>query len=233
MPTRHPVYTKIDQRSYDAYVKTGSLRELICAFVVDPDEAFDAYELSGVAGTPHSYEFVMSQGASFVSAAMETISAWALLSPGANEAMREIAEWSRMLSVWCACKVVRESLYLTKHNAPRIAVETTERWVSSGGMVPIDQLRTAYRAAFRYQNSGVVRSYAEGMCAESAGEVARLPFADEDEFVQMAVGVVGSTNAAISDVGEGETEEYVENYDANNLSLRRVIANACLTFPLR
>ena len=138
-----------------------------------------------------------------------------------------------MLSVWCACKVVRESLYLTKHNAPRIAVETTERWVSSGGMVPIDQLRTAYRAAFRYQNSGVVGSYAEGMCAESAGEVARLPFADEDEFVQMAVGVVGSTNAAISDVGEGETEEYVENYDANNLSLRRVIANACLTFPLR
>lgn len=66
-----------------------------------------------------------------------------------------------------------------------------------------------------------------------AGEASRLLFADEEEFVEMAVGVVGCTNTEISDIGEGETEEYRVNYESTNLSLRRAVSNACLTFLLR
>lgn len=131
----HPIYTMIPQRSFDAYVsRSKQLKEILCALIVDPDEAHDAALEYGVQNTPHQYEDFKSLGMKSVEKMLSTISLWAR-NRDSREAMADIVDWNMTLGLWCGCSVARMSIQFADaaSNRPRLAIEKAESLIRSKG----------------------------------------------------------------------------------------------------
>lgn len=105
----------IPQRSFDAYVRERTLQELLCALIVDPDEALDMAEQRGVARTPHSLEdFRLAGGSKGVDAALETAARWAATNRSIWLSSPQLPIWDRHVAAWCAISVTRDILRYTE-----------------------------------------------------------------------------------------------------------------------
>lgn len=223
----HPIYTMIPQRSFDAYVKRGDIVEVMCALIVDPNQAYAMAREYGVRDTPHSLsDFEKAGGSDAVETALLAASIWTMQQGSADTAISDIVYWDRRVAVWCACQVARTVLRFIPAGEDKSlrAIITAEAWVD--GRADISQvrasameLRKTYRpSATSYSNANASAHYA----AESA-------ISDSAAFnaVRMAAQAIVYSHPDYRtpgfDSGVAVREELVR--------LREVIADACLTFP--
>lgn len=231
-PRTHEIYTHIDERSYTAFVESGSLDEVLCAFVVDPDEAEDVAKRYGVSGTPHSLSFLWTQSASFFDAALQTIAQWVMAQPDAEVALEGVASWERLLGIWCACAVAKEALLLCpdRQNRAKSLISMTDEWVASRGTMPHKEIRAMVREVSRFQ--ATLRSYAEQTSLSAAMESAALIWRSPDPSTVASVS--RSVAAALcDDGGDEDDEEFLSCRSSEMIRLRSVVAEACLRFPAR
>jgi hypothetical protein len=250
-------YTLIPNQSFDAYVRRGTLREVLCALIVQPEEAEDMAEEHGVEETPHSMgAFELAGGSKAVSAALQTTAEWTMRQHVADDAILQIAKWNSRLGVWCACQVAREALryVIPGEERPRIAIETAERWVWVGATT--EELRVAYTAArdanydaadlgdAQADDPSAYATYrASSYAAESASFAVGCASAvdDADDFVREAVYTVHAVASASSSAAEAvyaartgtsiSDPSWIRQNGEERARLREVIANACMTFP--
>jgi hypothetical protein len=234
----HPIYTAVPARSMWAYVKLTypKLEEVLCAAIVDPHNARDAAEEYGISGTPHSLEdFWDWRGAIGVDLALQVVSQWTMQQPEALWALNPIANWNRLLAIWCACRVAREGLRYVRESEdrPRISIETTERWLIDDAT--LDEVRAAAEAAAA---SSSVNTYGAAYAATSAAQATARAAAvsglvQNDPFVF----AVDSSARAVASAAAYAVDPrknlglWSSARDAELLRLREVVAKACLTFP--
>jgi hypothetical protein len=237
----HPIYTTVPARSVVAYAKSvpAKLEEVLCAAIVDPANAEDAFEEYGVSGTPHSLQdFWDWRGAIGVDLALGIAARWALSQKNAEIASSYIVKWNHRLGVWCASQVSRRSLGLSRGmgDEPRIAIETAEMWVI--GKATEEQAIEASQEAF--------------IDAESYGSVATTPWADRsviDEayaashichasgFCAAATRTPYLANVSITMTARAMSYASDQKYVRQDVErrilvrLREDVANACMTFP--
>lgn len=205
----HPVYTEVPQRSYDAYV-TGNrpkLTEVMCAFVVDPDEAIDSAKEYGVRRTPHSLDVVRSMGAGAVDAALITISQWVSKQSGAGFAIEQIGNYDRHLGMWCVCilgpDVVKLLSSMGRREGQRVIL-LLKGW--SKGIVSADEVMSAFddfKGAYQYQLEA--NRYAYQFLSVILRNTFRLSHRDEKQFgkeLRTAVDVVATGLASSVTFGE-------------------------------
>jgi|JI10StandDraft_1071094.scaffolds.fasta_scaffold00157_127 hypothetical protein len=231
-PRMHEIYTHIDDRSYKAFVESGSLDEVLCAFVVDPDEAEDVAKRYGVSGTPHSLLFLWTQSAGFFDAALQTIAQWVMAQPDAEAALDGVASWNMLLGIWCACAVSKEALLLCpdRQNRAKSLIGLTEEWVASRGSMPHEKIRAMVREVSRFQ--ATLRSYAEQTSLSAAMESAALIWRSPDPSGVSSVSRYVAA-ALCDDGGDEDDEEFLSCKASEMLRLRSVVAEACLRFPAR
>ncbi len=131
---KHPVYTYIDQRSFKAYMGNrpsepgvSELTRIMCALIVDPDAAEDAFELFGWRETPHSisdFLGISSAGsrravpaaetrgghAMTMTAVLSTINVWFERQKSPGVALKDLTDYSTKLGAWCAAAVVERAV---------------------------------------------------------------------------------------------------------------------------
>lgn len=225
----HPIYTAVPARSVTAYAKRKpiALAHILCAAIVDSENAEDASDQYGVYGTPHSLrDFLEWRGAVGVDLALQISSQWTMQQDEARPAILEIVAWDHRAGVWCACQAAREALRFVPEDEarPRLAIETVERWVV--GEATIGEVRAATASA------SAAAATADAADAANAAEAVAYV---SNAVVHAAHYDLVST--AIFDVAEAYAERR-ENRGARGLSryrelirLREVISNACMTFP--
>jgi hypothetical protein len=233
----HPIYTAVPMRSVRAYAKREpvTLEAVLCAAIVDPANAEDAFEEYGISGTPHSLrDFWEWRGATGIDLALQIAAQWTMQQKRAGAAIRKIITWDRLVGVWCACQIAREALRFAPEDEarPRIAIETTERWVV--GDATIEEVRAAADAAF------AAAADAADAAAFAADAAAAADAADAAAFAAYAAATAAdaayaayaaATAAANAAVGRSRGQVWDRARNAELLRLREVVAEACLTFP--
>ena len=215
-------YTNISQKSYDAYVKDRrDLDQVLCALIVDPDEAADAAKEYGLE-LPHSLDAFQSYSLKLVEMMKQTLAQWAMTMDRADQALGTLAAWSRRFGAWGSCAVARSVLsYVpSKEKRPLRAIELTESWVI--GAPDAASVRKAsldsYDAASSYGVYGRV-NYA---CL-TACQAADVSYSDD-----AALSANRTARYAVSAIlAAGDGKSRLEELSRH----REVVANACLTFP--
>ncbi len=227
----HPVFTLVYQRSFDAYVNPNKMQldAVMASFVIDPQEAEDAFEQRGVEGTPHSLKFIADRGKRFFSAALETISQWVLCFEDTRKIIAEITAYDVRLGVWCATRVVRK---LRAYPPEPVAV--AEAFVMSGertneGRVAYDR----YRGLMRLNE----RAYAEWNAAVQSACYVALASSLSQSTVTMASAITPKVVGMAAYSLVLQEVEFVEDVTARDelrqlIVLRDVIAEGCLSYPV-
>ena len=133
-------YTNIPQKSFDAYVgRNVGVHTLLCALMVEPEAAEDAWEDFQLA-LPHSLEDFERKGHLAVWQMKQTLSQLAMaypLSPGANEMLYWLAHWDLRFAVWCDLHVARHAARYGRQVKRSImgSLDEIERWVRTGEKV--------------------------------------------------------------------------------------------------
>jgi hypothetical protein len=240
------VYSLIPERSLAAYSNVGSLVEVLCALITDPDEADDAAREYGVAGTPHNLsDFALTSGANGVSAALQTVAEWTMQQQGPEIAIRQIIAWDHRVGAWCACQVSREALRYVPpdENRPRAAIETAERWVV--GDVAVEEVRDASYAAadaaadYSYAAARDGTPPALAYAARSAADASHAAYVVV--FAAAVDAAAATADAAAEAYAIADAGAYIEDRQYRRsrrlarikelARLREVIANACMKFP--
>jgi hypothetical protein len=222
----HPIYTAVPLRSVRAYAKREpvTLEAVLCAAIVDPENAEDAFEEYGASGTPHSLrDFLDWRGDLGVDIALQVAAQWTIQQKEARTVIEQIIAWDHRVGVWCACQVAREALRFVPEDEerPRIAIEATERWVI--GDATIDEVRSATAAA----ETAYVAAYtdyvnaADDASADAASAYAAAAFA----------AAAAAYTAADADAGRNYEQIWERARNEELVRLREIVANACMTFP--
>ncbi len=238
-------FTYIPQRSFDAFVgDLESLDDVMAALAVDPLEAEDAYRLFGVKGIPHSLKDFADRGRGAYTQALETVAQWTMVQKDAAVALQVMLTYDLRIGTWCAAQVARESLELVSSRgpAPRIAVETAERWVL--GQATAKECLAAARACFSLRTelmnaAGTGNASIDAAAAASlaAAYVASHP-ASEERYSNRERRGTGSTARAAATImpylsGALPSSAYWEEQRSSELRrLRQVVAAACLSYPV-
>lgn len=231
---KHPFYTEVPQRSYEAYVGEGrpQLEELLCAFVVDPDEAVDAAEQYGVRRTPHSLKTIRSMGSGAIDAAMLTISQWVSKQAGAGRAISQIGNYDRRLGIWCACSLESEVVNLLSSSGRQSGKRVIRRlrgWskdaVSSSA---VWDAVIEFRSDYQYQLAANRYGYAFLNLLPSLLDE-RVRSEECGERLRRAIGDIAA-GAAVSS-GVRDYPQAFQRIQASTLSkMVRPIQAACLSF---
>lgn len=114
---RHPYFTEIPQKSYDACISDDDpkrLQRLLFALVVDPDEAEDAFsqwETTSrsiyIRRTGFDVQWFQSYGSAEVDRLLLTIRQWVLQAASVENALYEITIFDVRLGMWVACEVAK------------------------------------------------------------------------------------------------------------------------------
>jgi hypothetical protein len=225
----HWTYKLIPQRSFDAYVRRGTLDEVMCALIVDPDEAYDAAQEYGTRNTPHSLSaFSDLRGMNGVEMALRTVSEWTMQQEDAERTVWQIVDWDRRVGVWCVCQLARTALkYIPQEESrPRLAIEAAEKWLI--GTADTADVRSAaaaastYAADFAYSRVGLFPT-------DETDVITSAAYAAVDAATTAAdyASARSPTYAASSLVYTARSHGYATSIDY----LRSVIHDACLTFP--
>lgn len=225
----HWTYKLIPQRSFDAYVRRGTLDEVMCALLVDPDEAYDAAQEYGTRNTPHSLSaFSDLRGMNGVEMALQTVSEWTTQQEDAERTVWQIVDWDRRVGIWCVCQLARTALkYIPQEeNRPRLAIEAAEHWVA--GRVDVAEVQSSANAVSTY------------VADLSLSRVTLFPIIDTDAVVSATYAAFDAATAA-ADYASARSPTYAASslvYTARSHGyatsidyLRSVIHDACLTFP--
>ena len=213
-------YTHIPQKSYKAYVNDRqNLDQVLCALIVDPDDAADAAKEYGLE-LPHSLEDFQSYSLKFVEMMKQTLAQWVMTNANAQDAMPELTRWNIRVGTACACAVARSvQKYLGGgwYDRSESQMRAAEAWVD--GSMDKEKMRSIVRENAP-PSSLAQFSRLSWLAATSSNRAATVP-------------VLGSYAAATS-------VRYAADaiYEANDASsrddalvrLREVVANACLSF---
>lgn len=224
----HPLYTLVPNRSIDAYVKYGTLDEVLCALIVDPDEAYDAARECGVKNTPHSLrDFEISTGSSGVSAALQTVAEWTMNQPEARIAMRQIGPWDRYVACWCASQCVRIAVMYSTSQDQRLikVIETAELEVVSR------VTRGVILEAARNVSADVYISTGSYAARAVSSLIDILLYSEKGAFGAIAAEAVRDAASAMSDDLLLLGKDWQQMRDLELVRFRSVIAEACMTFP--
>lgn len=228
---KHPVFTRVYQRSFDAYCQwpLTNLESLMAAFVVDPHEAEDAFESFGVEGTPHSLEFIADRNKGLFGAALETISQWARSQEDARDIIAQITKYNTRLGVWCATRVVRQL-----RAYPQEPVAIAEAFVMSGERT--NDGRQSYDRSKEMIKRNA-RAKAAWNSAVLSASYAALASSLSESTVFTASAITPKVVGTAADSLLREKFDYAEDVTAQEqlrqlLVLRDVIAQGCLSFPV-
>lgn len=228
------IYTEIQQQSYDALVRTGTLEEVLLALMTDPLAAEDvADELEAkTRKMPTLAPSVFADlGANVIDAWRITIAQWVMTQVETQPALRALIMYDRRLGVWCACRVVREALRFVPdgEDRPRRAIETTEAWIA--GKASIEQVSLAGYAARDAAYATSVAAWAAEIAVASTYAAAYAAWA-ADEAVSAAYAAARAADAYATSVAYAYgSAKWNAARDAELVRFRKVVANACMTFP--
>lgn len=245
MSAKHPYYTEIYQRSFDAIVKNGWLSEILLALITDPLEAEDFAErlertspealwiLPYGKGERRCPAPIFIEDFKMLSMNAETqwrvtLAKWVMRFAQADEAVRSLIYYETRVGVWAACQVVREAMRFipADEDRPVEAVIRTERWASAKGTAA--EATKAGDAALECSEELA----GENAVAEDSAYAAYLvsnsiSYRPEAEYaVEVTAGVLASAYYKY------ESIRWNIKRDSELVRLREVVANACMTFPM-
>lgn len=253
MPSMHSIYTEIDARSYDAIVKNGYLSEVLLALLVDPLEAEDVADsvttrdmgkisisvnglVSSAPISPADFQALPSKDG--FEKMKITLSQWAAVAADARESLLPMATWDVRFGIWCACQVARSALVYVPsgEERPLFAIEAAERWLQGKFYgTPIHSIRSQLRSAA----DGAFASSVETVYSASQSAYAACAAALEASFYQnrraaaLCSSAASQAASAFADSLRLVTgsDRWRRASESESIRLRKVIAEACLTFP--
>lgn len=223
-------YTLIHPKSFKAYVRRGTLREVLCALIVQPEEAEDIAEEYGFSATPHAMkDFELAGGSKAVSAALQTIAEWTMRQSGADVAIVQITQWNRRLGVWCACQTSKMLLGEVSSDVEpfKELISLIEGWVV-GRVGRLDLQVAASRfneSTYNYESSFDLYARDAVVNAAFAGSYRDEEYADASTKQSVAAAAMAPLDRLDGSV------KWNREFAERLAYLRRFIANACLTFP--
>jgi len=237
----HPIYTEIQQRSYDALVRSGTLEEVLLALITDPLAAEDvADELEAkTRKLPALHPNAFAElGANVIAAWKITIAQWAMTQADVLSALLSLVTYDRRLGVWCTCQVVRDALRFVpaSERRPRVAIETTEAWVM--GRASTKQVSQSATAAYAVP---IPASFAAAYAAYAAsGQRQDDVCFSVRTAADAAAHAAANSSAAVAAARASNTatEPYASaavwgaEMNAELIRLQKVVAAACFTFPV-
>ena len=251
MNAKHPYYTEIYQRSFDAIVKNGWLSEILLALITDPLEAEDLAErlerdsletlwiLPTTRGerrylAPTSLEDFRSLSLDAKTSWHITMAQWVMRFKEANVALQSLIRYDRKLGAWCVCQVAREALRFVPNGElrPLVAIETTEAWTLGKGT--IEEAKEAYADIDEYANSyesnySPQSSFAANAALEAAGSASHTNTPAAEYAAKLATFAAANAAAAIFPFSSPDRSKKRESELDR---FREVVANACMTFPM-
>lgn len=244
MEPMHPVFTLVPERSYKAFVKDKlpTLDELMCALVVDPDEAQDVAKERKLR-IPHGLPVFADLGRVPYTAALQTIAQWMMQQPVEGAPLDLLAKYDRRLVAWIACQVARESLQFAHDYEEELLVilQKTERWVTSH--LPSSKTQKtaseAYGIFTLVSNSPSDADMAETSFASyavfaAASSPSMFSGINAEAVVFSAASAKASGETKIDpndDLTPSQLSAWTSARDAELARLRGVAAEACMTFP--
>lgn len=253
MPSMHSIYTEIDARSYDAIVKNGYLSEVLLALLVDPLEAEDVADsvttrdmgkismsVNGIVSSapisPADFQALPSKDG--FEKLKITLSQWAAVAADAKESLLTVATWDVRFGIWGACQVARSALVYvpSREERPLFAIETADRWLQGKFHgTPIYNVRPQLRsAADRAFAASVETIYSASQAAHAA--CAAAVEASFYQPSQAAFYCSSAANHAANAFADSLTittnaDRWRRASESESIRLRKVVSNACLTFP--
>lgn len=207
------------------------LPAILRALAVDPDEAADVAE-QGVL-VPYGFDDFVRSGR--LTEALVTVSEFVRWRKDTRSALRELSTWCPMLGVWCACDTADEGL----------SANVMDRKLDSGaygakkaiaacrdyarGAIPAERAIRACEVASRMAESRMLESL---RAVRSLGEAIRTYEVKKDLYwFALKIGNVWANahNAIVGNLREATREDREEA----TRRLTGIVANACLTFPVR
>lgn len=224
-------YDHISPAMYDAYVRTGSLSEVICAVVSDPKMDPARASRLGAEGTPHSMGCIEKIGATRQRQLNETVRQWVLLQSSPSRAISSICEWSRHFAAWCLCGALRYSAEDVLDSAGEVAVfrkmvGVYESYVQlKSGRVSV---AAAKRTADAIASDPRVVSRGAVLCAVESLSLLGNALVCDDVFAADAAmsSSMSRLVLAYKNTGRVSSEEVSKD-------LLSKIAEACLDYPIR
>ncbi len=230
----HKVFTHIPLQSYKAFVgrREPTLDAVMAALAVDPLRADEAFDQLGVEGVPRSLVDFTSRGAVAGSRALDTIAQWTLTREDARAALVSLVRYNRALGVWAACGLARQVLRNVPMGVkrPLLAIETAERWVR--GEATTDDCRKAAIAAMAAadQASRDEVGPAANDAANAAYAAAYAALSAVYAFDEAASATYAGA-AADAAAGALATAQWNASRRSELQRLRKVVADACLSYP--
>lgn len=245
MEPMHPVFTLVPERSYKAFVKGNlpTLDELMCALVVDPDEAQDVAKERKLR-IPHALPVFADLGRAPYTAALQTIAQWIMQQPIDGAPLDLLARYDRRLLAWIACQVARESLRFAHDYEEKLLVilQKTERWVT--GNLPSSKTQKTASEAYGIftlaSNSPsdadtAETAYASYAVYAAAASPSMFSGIDAEAVVFSAASAWASGETKVDlnndDLSPSQLSAWTSARDAELVRLRGVAAEACMTFP--
>ncbi len=237
------VFTYVPQRSYEAFVRPSlrvDLNQLLTAFAVDPLAAEDAAEFLGVEGVPHSLKDFAYRGHGVYRQALETISQWMAhehpsrptLSYVASVNLKELYEYDSRLGIWAGSAVARYALSKLEAQVLSLthAVDSVEDFVvytasKQEVLLRSDSVRQrAKRPMSRVSYTGVIR------CVDS---LVSMVVGDESDAPSDLVSyAIDASDSLVSPTIENDRYDTYRERDAAASRIRKIMADACLSYPV-
>lgn len=219
------LFTFVPERSLQAFSRgrIPTLRELLCALIVDPLEAEDAAEQLDPLEISCTLTDFADRGAAMYRASLETIAQWVIMKSRIGEmfsAMDAIGRYDARLGTWCSFCVCQEMLARDAECAPML--EQLRRWIlgeidSEALRRIVDEIRVpsaAYELRFRLLSK--VMSSAIGRFSHSL-------------FLNSASRLLAQRITDVTDGGRSGLEAQQEAL----LVIGEDVSKACLSFPLK
>lgn len=236
----HPIYTMIPERSWRAVMSAAgrqddstrplSLSMVMAALAVDPDEAADMAEAGRLPFLKTNFDTFARDGR--IVPMLQTIAQWTMQQADAGDAVEVIMRWNAKLGVWCACKVAREALPMVpaRMSSPLRLLDALEAWVV--GRASHDQIVSVYSEVRLDQEIFYNPLQYAAEDAISAALAVAIAMLDDD---YSAMGAVFSfvARARLDPTPDDNSPQWERLRNREMTRLRAVVAEACMTFPVR
>lgn len=228
--TDQDLYPCVPIRSLNAIFRCNTLKSLMIALSVDPEEAEDLADAGTVAleKVPYGYADFAARGAKALDAALQTVSQWVANAGAAPMAAHYLVQWDRRVGVWCLATIVEAALrpYVNGDLFHRETIELAKVYAATGRS---DRDLSRRQSVYRRSTSGKIWMQSAALLVDLSVGGYRL-----EQYPSFGAGTASTARESIvrSLIAEGNRDErWVMTEYRVDEECRRMMADACLSFP--
>lgn len=228
--TDQDLYPCVPIKSLNAIFRCNTLKSLLIALAVDPEEAEDLVDDGTVAleNIPHGYEDFKARGEKALDAALQTVSQWVANAGAAPIAAHYLVQWNRRLGVWCLASIVEAALrpYVGGDLFHRDTIELVRMYAATGIS---DHDLSRRQSVYRRSTLGKVWMQSAALLVDLSVGGYRL-----DKYPSFGSGIASTARESIVRsliAGGNRDERWVVTEGKVDEDCRRMMADACLHFP--